>query len=144
MKTISRPYKGIGIRGVIAAGMQGTPPEASPNRGEMPSGWPSVSPLEVGCSRSLPGRATGLGPRAGARVRRLGDEPDLGHVTSRGPRQAQLDGFDLHSNAHFGDRDQQDHPIVITPIGHHDRSEATLGGWGLAVELESPSGPGRP
>jgi hypothetical protein len=26
-----------------------------------------------------------LGPRAGARVRRLGDEPDLGHATSRGP-----------------------------------------------------------
>ena len=35
---------------------------------------------------------------AGARVRRLGDEPALGHVTSRGPRQAQLDGFDLHAN----------------------------------------------
>jgi Putative transposase len=39
-----------------------------------------------------------LGPRAGARVRRLGDEPDLGHVPSRGPRQAQLEGFDLHAN----------------------------------------------
>jgi hypothetical protein len=39
-----------------------------------------------------------LGPRAGARVRRLGDEPDLGHVSSRGPRQAHLDGFDLHAN----------------------------------------------
>ena len=24
--------------------------------------------------------------------------PDLGHVTSRGPRQAQLEGFDLHAN----------------------------------------------
>src|SRR5207248_518021 len=24
--------------------------------------------------------------------------PDLGHVISRGPRQAQLDGFDLHAN----------------------------------------------
>jgi Transposase zinc-binding domain/Putative transposase len=39
-----------------------------------------------------------LGPRAGARVRRLGDAPDLGLVTSRGPRQAQLEGFDLHAN----------------------------------------------
>jgi hypothetical protein len=39
-----------------------------------------------------------LGPRARGRVRRLGDEPDLGHVASRGPRQAHLDGFDLHAN----------------------------------------------
>jgi Putative transposase len=46
---------------------------------------------------SLQGRVA-LGPRAGARVRRLGDEPDLGHVPSRGPRQAQLEGFDLHAN----------------------------------------------
>ena len=48
-------------------------------------------------SASVQGRVA-LGPRAGARVRRLGDEPDLGHVTSRGPRHAQLDGFDLHAN----------------------------------------------
>ena len=46
---------------------------------------------------SVQGRVA-LGPRAGARVRRLGDEPDLGHVITRGPRQAQLDGFDLHAN----------------------------------------------
>jgi len=31
-------------------------------------------------SASLQGRVA-LGPRAGARVRRLGDEPDLGHLT---------------------------------------------------------------
>ncbi|HEV2056260.1 MAG TPA: transposase, partial [Methylomirabilota bacterium] len=48
-------------------------------------------------SASVQGRVA-LGPRAGARVRRLGGEPNLGHVTSRGPRQAQLDGFDLHAN----------------------------------------------
>jgi len=48
-------------------------------------------------SASVQGRVA-LGPRAGARVRRLGDEPALAHVTSRGPRQAQLDGFDLHAN----------------------------------------------
>ena len=46
---------------------------------------------------SVQGRVA-LGPRAGPRVRRLGDEPDPGHATSRGPRQAQLDGFDLHAN----------------------------------------------
>jgi hypothetical protein len=57
-----------------------------------------VSPVLAGLvGASVQGRVA-LGPRAGARVRRLGDEPDLGHVTSRGPRQAQLDGFDLHAN----------------------------------------------
>jgi Putative transposase len=57
-----------------------------------------ASPVLAGlASASVQGRIA-LGPRAGGRVRRLGDEPDLGHATSRGPRQAQLDGFDLHAN----------------------------------------------
>jgi len=57
-----------------------------------------ASPVLAGlASASVQGRVA-LGPRAGARVRRLGDEPDLGHVASRGPRQAQRDGFDLHAN----------------------------------------------
>jgi len=57
-----------------------------------------ASPVLAGLvGASVQGRVA-LGPRAGARVRRLGDEPDLGHLTSRGARQAQLDGFDLHAN----------------------------------------------
>jgi len=57
-----------------------------------------TSPVLAGIvSASVQGRIA-LGPRAGARVRRLGDAPDAGHATSRGPRQAQLDGFDLHAN----------------------------------------------
>jgi hypothetical protein len=39
-----------------------------------------------------------LGHRAGARVRRLGDARDIPSMTSRGPRHAHLDGFDLHAN----------------------------------------------
>ena len=39
-----------------------------------------------------------LGSRAGARERRLGREPDIEAVTSRGPRHAHLEGFDLHAN----------------------------------------------
>ena len=35
---------------------------------------------------------------ARARVRRLGDARDTAAVTSRGPRQAHLEGFDLHAN----------------------------------------------
>jgi hypothetical protein len=57
-----------------------------------------TSPVLAGLvSASVQGRVA-LGPRAGARVRRLGDEPDLGPLTSRGPRQAHLEGFDLHAN----------------------------------------------
>ena len=47
-----------------------------------------TSPVLAGLvSASVQGRVA-LGPRARARVRRLGDEPDLRHLTSRGPRQA--------------------------------------------------------
>jgi Putative transposase len=46
---------------------------------------------------SVQGRVA-LGSRAGARVRRLGDARDAEAGTSRGPRQAHLDGFDLHAN----------------------------------------------
>ena len=46
---------------------------------------------------SVQGRVA-LGHRAGARVRRLGDARDTEAVISRGPRQAHLEGFDLHAN----------------------------------------------
>jgi putative transposase/transposase-like zinc-binding protein len=56
------------------------------------------SPVLAGIvGASVQGRVA-LGPRAGARVRRLGDARDRAAVTSRGPRQAHLDGFDLHAN----------------------------------------------
>jgi hypothetical protein len=57
-----------------------------------------ASPVLAGIvAASVQGRVA-LGPRAGARVRRLGQEPDTEAVTSRGPRQAHLAGFDLHAN----------------------------------------------
>ncbi len=56
------------------------------------------APLLAGIvSASVQGRVA-LGARAGRRVRRLGPEPDAEAVMSPGPRQAQLDGFDLHAN----------------------------------------------
>jgi len=56
------------------------------------------SPLLAGIvSASVQGRVA-LGARAGARGRRLGQEGDAEAATSRGPRQAHLDGFDLHAN----------------------------------------------
>jgi hypothetical protein len=38
-----------------------------------------------------------LGQRAGARVRPLGDARDTVAGTTRGPRQAHFEGFDLHA-----------------------------------------------
>ena len=56
------------------------------------------SPVLAGIvGASVQGRVA-LGSRAGARVRRLGDARDTETVTSRGPRQAHLEGFDLHAN----------------------------------------------
>ena len=56
------------------------------------------SPLLAGIvSASVQGRVA-LGARAGRRVRRLGEEADAEDVISRGPRQAHLEGFDLHAN----------------------------------------------
>ena len=53
--------------------------------------------LAVIVGASVQGRVA-LGPRAGARARRLGEAPDTVTVISHGPRQAHLDGFDLHAN----------------------------------------------
>jgi putative transposase/transposase-like zinc-binding protein len=53
---------------------------------------------------SVQGRVA-LGPRAGSRVRRLGDlRPSA--VETRGPRQAHLEGFDLHANVWVGAHDR--------------------------------------
>jgi hypothetical protein len=56
------------------------------------------SPVLAGISgASIQGRIA-LGPRAGARVSRLGDDPDGRWVLSAAPRHAHLGGFDLHAN----------------------------------------------
>jgi hypothetical protein len=56
------------------------------------------SPVLAGIvGASVQGRVA-LGSREGARVRRLGDARDTAAVTSRGARQAHLEGFDLHAN----------------------------------------------
>jgi hypothetical protein len=39
-------------------------------------------------------------------VRRFGQAPDLEGVMSRGPRQAHLEGFDLHANVWVGANDR--------------------------------------
>ena len=54
---------------------------------------------------SVQGRVA-LDARAGARVRRRGDARDTPTATSRGPRQAHLEGFDLHANVRVGAHDR--------------------------------------
>jgi len=48
-------------------------------------------------SAAVQGRMA-LGPHAGARVLQVGRDPHVPWVTSAGPRQAQLEGFDLHAD----------------------------------------------
>lgn len=55
------------------------------------------SPALAGLSSAAVQGRVALGPRAGARVIQIGREPDAPWVTSRGPRQAHLEGFDLHA-----------------------------------------------
>jgi hypothetical protein len=56
------------------------------------------SPMLAGISSaSIQGRIA-LGPRAGRRVWRVGEEPDAPWVLSNHPRHAHIAGFDLHAN----------------------------------------------
>lgn len=86
---------------------------------------------------SVQGRVA-LGPRAGARVRRLGDglAPSAG---SRGPRQAHLEGFDLHANVWVGANDrarlEQVCRYVLRPPLAEDRLRR-LGDGRVRVELK--------
>lgn len=45
--------------------------------------------------------------RAGARVWRLGSEPDSPWIASTGPRQLHLDGFDLHADPRVAGHDRR-------------------------------------
>src|SRR6185436_5187605 len=56
------------------------------------------SPALAGMSAAAVRGRVALGPRAGARVMQIGREPDAPWGTSRGPRQAHLEGFDLHAD----------------------------------------------
>ena len=48
-----------------------------------------------------------LGRRAGARVWRLGSEPDAPWIASTGPRQSHRDGFDLHADLRVAGHDRR-------------------------------------
>jgi hypothetical protein len=99
------------------------------------------SPVLAGiASASVQGRVA-LGPRAGSRVRRRGREPDIAGVTSRGPRQARLDGFDLHANVRLSANDRAGLErlarYVLRPPLAQDRLRLRPDGR-VVVELKTP------
>jgi hypothetical protein len=53
--------------------------------------------LAAVCAASVQGQSV-FGARPGAPVLRIGRDPDAPWVTSRGPRHAHFEGFDLHAN----------------------------------------------
>jgi hypothetical protein len=106
-----------------------------------------VDPLE-GASPTLAGIVgasvqgrTALGSRAGHRVLRLGGDPDAPWVTSTAPRQAHLDGFDLHANVALGAHDRERVErlcrYLLRPPLAQERLQLTDDG-GVLMRLRSP------
>ncbi len=90
-------------------------------------------------SASVQGRVA-LGQPAGTRVGRLGGAPPGLAASARGPRQAHLDGFDLHANVRVppNDRAQLEHlcRYVLRPPLVQDRVELRADGR-LVVKLKA-------
>ncbi len=92
-------FHALGLDGVFAPGADGT---LRFHRLPPPSDADAMDPLAAEslalaglASAAVQGRIA-LGPRAGARVERLGADPDAPWVESSQPLQARCDGFDLH------------------------------------------------
>jgi len=80
------------------------------------------SPALAGISSaSIQGRIA-LGRRAGARVWRVGEEPDAPWILSSAPRHAHIAGFDLHANVAVPAADrarlEQATPLPPSPSAH--------------------------
>jgi len=65
------------------------------------------SPVLAGITSASVLGQVAVGRRAGARVWRLGSEPDAPWVASTGPRQAHLDGVDLHADLRVAGHDRK-------------------------------------
>jgi len=68
-----------------------------PEEGDAPDPLAETSLVLAGITSAAVQGRSALGPRPGARVLQIGRVPGI-WVTSTGPRQAHLDGFDLHAN----------------------------------------------
>jgi hypothetical protein len=102
-------------------------------------GLAEVSPILAQiASASVQGRIA-LGQHAGTPVGRLGGEPTEPALAARGPRQAQLEGFDLHANVRVppNDRARLEHlcRYLLRPPLAQDRLRLRADG-GLAIKLK--------
>jgi hypothetical protein len=99
------------------------------------------SPVLAGIvGASVQGRVA-LGQRAGARVRRLGDARDTEAIMSRGPRQAHLEGFDLHANVWVSGNDRAGVERLCRYILRPPFAQERLrrrGDGRIALELKTP------
>jgi hypothetical protein len=103
-------------------------------------GLAEVSPILAQIlSASVQGRVA-LGEPAGTRVARLGGVPPVLTASARGPRQAHLDGFDLHANVRVppNDRARLEHlcRYLLRPPLVQDRVRLRADGR-LAVKLKA-------
>jgi hypothetical protein len=80
---------------------------------------------------SVRGRVA-TGPRAGQRVLRLGSDPTAPLVTTGGPRQTHIEGFDLHANVavRAGENERLEHlcRYILRPLVAQDALELTPDG----------------
>lgn len=102
-------------------------------------GLAEVSPILAQiASASVQGRVA-LGPHAGTPVGRLGGDPTEPTRAPHGPRQAHLDGFDLHANVRVppNDRARLEHlcRYLLRPPLAQDRLRLRADG-GLAIRLK--------
>ncbi|PYM54813.1 MAG: IS91 family transposase, partial [Candidatus Rokuibacteriota bacterium] len=102
-------------------------------------GLADVSPILARiASASVQGRVA-LGQHAGTPVGRLGGDPTEPALAARGPRQAHLDGFDLHANVRVppNDRARLEHlcRYLLRPPLAQDRLRLRADG-GLAIRLK--------
>ncbi|TMA46501.1 MAG: hypothetical protein E6J81_10520, partial [Deltaproteobacteria bacterium] len=87
---------------MFAPGADGTlrfhrlPPPTDADVARLVATIAAESPALAGLASAAVHGRVALGPRAGARVARLGADPDAPWVESSQPLQARCDGFDLH------------------------------------------------
>ena len=86
-----------------------------PDDGEMdvPDAWGDEAPVLAGLAAASIQGTVALGPRRGARLRRLGDETEPVQTPDPGACHAQANGFDLHAG-------------VVVPAGQRERLERVV------------------
>jgi hypothetical protein len=108
---------------------------------EAQDSFTSDSPVLAGLSSAAVQGRVALGSRAGRRIRRLGTDPDAPWITSTGPRQAHIQGFDLHANVAVGAHDRERLEklcrYVLRPPIAQDRLALTPDGQ-ILLQLRSP------